>query len=66
MSDRFERKQARQTIISALRIIRDLQLTCEVLFALARIYRDVAYWDSYCWTSYAARQLREEERGGGN
>lgn len=66
---RFQRRQARMTVISALRVIRDLQLsydipTSEVLNALAFIYRDIAYYNSFKWVKFAAKQIRKEEQGG--
>lgn len=68
--EKSKRLQARQTIVSALRIIRNLQdsyniSTSEVLSALALMYREAACYDSAQWVGYAARQVREEEKRGG-
>jgi hypothetical protein len=67
---RFQRRQAKQTIISALRIIRDLQTTysiptSEVLEVLAVIYRKAGYYDSFRWVEYIVRQIRDDEQRGG-
>lgn len=69
-SERFRRRQARQTIVSALRIIRDIQQTyrfstSEVVRALAQLYLNIGYYDSFKWLDYASKQIHKDEAKGG-
>jgi hypothetical protein len=67
----FRRKQARQTIVSALRIVRDIQRdyrfpTSEVVKALARLYLNIGFYDSFRWLNYASQQIKKDESRGGH
>lgn len=67
MTKKSERRQARTTIISALRIIRDIQVmhriqTSEVVFAQASIYRHQGNYSASKHLNYAARLIQQDER----
>lgn len=68
--EKFRRRQARSTIVSALRIIRDIQQmhgfrTSEIIGAFAKLYLNAGYYGSFRWLDYAAKQIRSDERAGG-
>lgn len=64
------RAQAKQTLISAIRVIRDIQRTYRiptsyVLKGFAVVYRQEGYYDSFRWITYAIQQIKHDESRGG-
>ena len=65
------RAEAKQTLVSAIRVIWNIQLTHRiptsyVLKAFAVIYKQNAFYDSFRWLKYVAHQIKEDELRGGH
>lgn len=65
------RKRAKRTLVTAIRVIWNIQLTYRiptsyVLRGFATIYRLNAFYDSFRWLDYAAHQIKKDESRGGH